>query len=73
MAVAVPTGGPDSAAVTLISESVRSLIPVIELGGIATSEEVDIDTLRARMVRACTEVQATVYVPELVAAWAEVR
>ncbi|WP_416965025.1 hypothetical protein [Streptomyces sp. Agncl-13] len=37
------------------------------------AEEADIDTLRARMVRACTEVRATVYVPELVAAWAEVR
>ena len=73
VAVAVPTGGPDSAAVTLIAESTRSLLPVMERGGIATAEEVDIDTLRARMVRACTEVQATVYVPELVAAWAEVR
>jgi SAM-dependent methyltransferase len=73
VAVAVPTGGPDSAAVTLIAESARSLLPVMERGGIATAEEVDIDTLRTRMVRACTEVQATVYVPELVAAWAEVR
>ncbi|MFG2375358.1 hypothetical protein ACGFY9_28260 [Streptomyces sp. NPDC048504] len=44
-----------------------------ERGGIATAEEVDIDTLRARMARACREVQATVYVPELVAASAEVR
>nr|WSY49000.1 class I SAM-dependent methyltransferase [Streptomyces sp. NBC_00886] len=73
VAVAVPTGGPDSAAVTLIAESARSLLPVMERGGIATAEEVDVDTLRDRMVRACTEVQATVYVPELVAAWAEVR
>jgi SAM-dependent methyltransferase len=73
VAVAVPTGGPDSAAVTLIAESTRSLLPVMERGGIVTAQEVDIDTLRTRMVRACTEVQATVYVPELVASWAEVR
>lgn len=73
VAVAVPTGGPDSAAVTLIAESTRSLLPVMERGGIATAQEVDIDTLRTRLVSACREVQATVYVPELVAAWAEVR
>ncbi|MFI5881474.1 class I SAM-dependent methyltransferase [Streptomyces sp. NPDC051554] len=73
VAVAVPAGGPDSAAVTLIAKSARSLLPVMERGGIATAEKVDIDTLRARMARACMEVQATVYVQELVAAWAEVR
>jgi SAM-dependent methyltransferase len=73
VAVAVPTGGPDSAAVTFIAESARSLLPVMERGGIATAEEVDIDTLRTRMARACREVEATVYVPELVAAWAEVQ
>lgn len=73
VAVAVPTGGPDSAAVTLIAESARSLLPVMERAGIATAEEVDIDTLRTRMARACTEARATVYVPELVAAWAEVQ
>jgi SAM-dependent methyltransferase len=71
VAVAVPTGGADSAAVTLIAESARSLLPVMERAGITTAEEADLDTLRARMARACTEVQATVYVPELVAAWAE--
>jgi len=73
VAVAVPTGGPDSAAVTLIAESARSLLPVMERGGITTAWEADLDTLRARMSRACAEVQATVYVPELVAAWAELR
>lgn len=46
---------------------------LMERGGIATAEEIDVDTLRARMARACKEVQATVYVPEIVAAWAEVR
>ena len=70
VAVAVPTGGPDSAAVTLIAESARSLLPVMERGGITTAREADLDTLRARMSRACAEVRATVYVPELVAAWA---
>ncbi|WP_234476461.1 hypothetical protein [Streptomyces sp. MBT65] len=73
VAVAVPTGGPDSAAVTLIAESARSLLPVMERAGITTAEEADLDTLRARMSRACAEVHATVYVPELVAAWAELH
>ncbi|MFJ6084680.1 class I SAM-dependent methyltransferase [Streptomyces sp. NPDC092369] len=72
VAAAAPAGGPDSAAVTLIAESARSLLPVMERGGIATAEEVNIDTLRERMARACQEVRATVYVPELVAAWAPV-
>ncbi|MGW1208645.1 hypothetical protein ACWD5F_03300 [Streptomyces sp. NPDC002499] len=72
VAVAAPAGGPDSAAVTLIAESARSLLPVMERGGIATAREVDIDTLRERMARACEEERATVYVPKLVAAWAQV-
>lgn len=66
-----------------IADAERALA-VAELGGRATSFEdvwlqASLIDSRERLhplfaeVRACTEVQATVYVPELVAAWAEVR
>ncbi|WP_254646927.1 class I SAM-dependent methyltransferase [Streptomyces sp. GbtcB6] len=70
VACAVPTGGADSAAVTLVAESVNSLMPVIERNDIADPREVDIDTLHTRLAKACLERQATIYLPDLVAAWA---
>lgn len=69
VAVAVPTGGADSEAMTLVAETVRSLLPLIERSGVADAREVDVETLRSRLSRACAEVRATVYLSELVAAW----
>ncbi|MGH1553220.1 methyltransferase domain-containing protein [Streptomyces sp. L7] len=73
VAVAVPTGGPDSAAVTLIAESALQSAAGDGARRNHHRPEAGLDTLRARMSRACAEVQATVYVPELVAAWAVLR
>ncbi|MFK4106111.1 class I SAM-dependent methyltransferase [Streptomyces sp. NPDC019531] len=70
VAVGVPTGGPDSDAVTLVVESTRSLMPMIERSGVADPREVELDTLHTRLTKACAESQATLYLPDLVAAWA---
>ena len=71
VAVAVPTGGAGSAAMTLVTETVRSLLPLIERSGIADARDVDIETLHGRLSSACAEEQATVYLSELVAAWGQ--
>nr|WSY58040.1 class I SAM-dependent methyltransferase [Streptomyces sp. NBC_00886] len=69
VAVAVPTGDADSAAMTLVAETVRSLLPLIERSGVAGAREVDVETLRGRLSHACAQAQATVYLSEMVAAW----
>ncbi|MGW3291002.1 class I SAM-dependent methyltransferase [Streptomyces sp. NPDC001002] len=71
VAVAVPTGVADSAAMTLVTETVRSLLPLIERSGTADAREVDIDTLHGRLSDACAAAEATVYLSELVAAWGQ--
>ncbi|WP_033278423.1 class I SAM-dependent methyltransferase [Streptomyces sp. NRRL F-525] len=69
VAVAVPTGDADSTAMTLVAETVRSLLPLIERSGAADGEDVDVETLRGRLSDACAEAGATLYLSELVAAW----
>lgn len=69
VAVAVPTGDADSTAMTLVAETVRSLLPLIERSGAADGEDVDVEILRGRLSDACAEVRATLYLAELVAAW----
>ena len=68
VSVAVPTGGAGSAAVTLVVDSLRGLMPVLLRDGLADAQEVDIDTMHARLTKACAEAQATIYLPELVSA-----
>jgi SAM-dependent methyltransferase len=46
---AVIAGGPDSPAVGAISEVIRSLLPAMEKFGIATADEVRVDTLPDRL------------------------
>ena len=69
VAVAVPTGDADSTAMTLVAETVRSLLPLIERSGAADGEDVDVEILRGRLSDACAEARATLYLSELVAAW----
>ncbi|MFE9599525.1 class I SAM-dependent methyltransferase [Streptomyces hokutonensis] len=69
VAVAVPTGGADSPAMSLIAETVRSLLPLIERGGVADARTVDVETLHSRLSHACEQAQAIVCLSELVAAW----
>ena len=52
---------------------VRSLLPVMERAGIATREEVDIETLEVRLAAELVEHRAVVAPPTLVGAWARHR
>jgi ubiquinone/menaquinone biosynthesis C-methylase UbiE len=63
-------GDPDGA--RLAAQTVRTLLPVLEKTGIATPEEVDIDTVEDRFLRDCAAHDAIFKPPTLVGAWARV-
>ena len=52
-----------------IAQTIRSLLPMIEKTGVATKEEVGIDTLADRLRAAVAEKGAVVHAPLLVGAW----
>lgn len=62
----------DPAGARLAAATVRTLLPVIERTGVATAEEVDIDTLEARCAASLEERCAIFKPPVLVGAWARV-
>jgi ubiquinone/menaquinone biosynthesis C-methylase UbiE len=64
--------GPDSPAYEYLAQTLRSLLPLIEKTGVATKEQIGIDTLAARMREQAVAVNAVVRVPELIAAWTRV-
>ena len=64
--------GPDSPAYEYVTQTLRSLLPLIERTGVATAEQVGIDTLAARLREQVVAANAVVRVPELVAAWTRV-
>ena len=64
--------GPDSGAYEYLAQTLRSLLPLIERTGVATKDQIDIDTLAARMREQAEAVNAVVRVPELIAAWTRV-
>jgi hypothetical protein len=67
-----PMGGPaDWAGYDWVVDAARSLLPLLEQYGIATAEEVGLDTLGARL-RADVEARAPAMLPPHVGAWARV-
>jgi SAM-dependent methyltransferase len=62
-------GGEDNAAATLLSDVIRSLLPVIEKFGIATAEKVEIDTLRERIQSEISAGGGVAISPSLIGAW----
>jgi ubiquinone/menaquinone biosynthesis C-methylase UbiE len=64
--------GPDSPVYEYMAQTVSSLLPLIEKTGVATREEVGIDTLAARMREQAVAANAVLRVPELIAAWTRV-
>jgi ubiquinone/menaquinone biosynthesis C-methylase UbiE len=63
-------GGADNPAATMVSEVVRTLLPLLVKAGIATEAQVAIDTLQERLER---ELRTGVAVsPSLIGAWATV-
>jgi len=63
---------PPAIASRYIAETVRSLLPMMERLGVATAEQVDIETLAERLQQAAAEQHATVLSPLAVGTWSRV-
>ncbi len=64
------TGDPDAA--RMAAGIIRTLLPVLEKTGVATPDEVDIETLEERVAQDCAHHDAIFKPPTLVGAWARV-
>ena len=62
--------GPDSIAYDFAAETLRSLLPAIEQYGIATAQEVGIDTVAARLREASVAGDHCIFMPRLIGGWA---
>jgi SAM-dependent methyltransferase len=62
-------GGPDWPGYRLVAESVRSLLPFLERHGVVTAEQVDVDTLEARLRSEVVDAGAVQLLPSVVGAW----
>ncbi len=56
-----------------VAQTIRSLLPLFERTGVVTAAEVDIDTLASRLRDDVVTRDATIHVPELIAAWTRKR
>jgi SAM-dependent methyltransferase len=61
--------GPDSPIHALNAQILRSLLPLLERAGVATAEEVGIDTLADRLQQEATEIERVTFSPRMVGAW----
>lgn len=61
--------GPDWGWYAVVAETIRSLLPVITQQGIATAEEIEIDTLAQRCREAVVHQQSMVLGPSYISAW----
>ena len=64
--------GSDGDGPSLLTESIRAMLPAIEQFGLATAKEVDIDTLEHRMRAELASADATMSSPLLVSAWTRI-
>jgi ubiquinone/menaquinone biosynthesis C-methylase UbiE len=71
--VEIPAGaGPDWVAYDMFTGVVRSLLPAIEKFGIASLQEIDIDTLAERLRDECVRSEAVTMTPAMIGAWSRV-
>jgi ubiquinone/menaquinone biosynthesis C-methylase UbiE len=61
--------GPDAYAYTYITEILRSLLPLVERSGLASAQEVAIDTLADRLRQGATANEIVTFLPRMVGAW----
>ena len=61
--------GPDSAVYEWIAQLARTLLPVMQRTGVATPEEVDIETLASRMRDEAVALNAILLPPPFIGAW----
>lgn len=62
-------GGADNPAASMVTEVVRSLLPVLEKSGIATEAQVEIDSLQERMQTELVAAGGIAISPSLIGAW----
>lgn len=73
MDLAAPAGGPENwTGYRFVVEAFRSLVPLIEEFGIATADEVDLDTLAERLRSEVVATKRAFILPPHVTAWAVV-
>jgi SAM-dependent methyltransferase len=65
-------GGPDNPAAIMVSEVMRTLLPLLLKSGIATEEQVGIDSLRERVDQEIVNGGGVVTSPSLIGAWTRV-
>jgi ubiquinone/menaquinone biosynthesis C-methylase UbiE len=63
-------GGSQSEIYEWVAQTVRSLLPMIEKTGVATKDEIDVDTLADRLRKEVTDKGGVVHSPIFVGAWA---
>ncbi|MCI0619280.1 hypothetical protein L0244_40435 [bacterium] len=62
-------GGADSEAYEMIEQTVRTLLPKMEAFGVATNQDVEIETLATRLRNEAVSAGALIILPSLVGAW----
>jgi 2-polyprenyl-3-methyl-5-hydroxy-6-metoxy-1,4-benzoquinol methylase len=67
------TSSKDQIGFDFLVESVRSLMPAMNKLGIATADDIDIDTLRSRLLAEAAAGDHCIFYPRLVGAWATVK
>jgi ubiquinone/menaquinone biosynthesis C-methylase UbiE len=63
-------GGAHSEIYEWVAQTIRSLLPMIEKTGVATKDEIDVDTLADRLRREVIEKGGVIHSPIFVGAWA---
>jgi SAM-dependent methyltransferase len=62
--------GPDAAIYPYVEQFIRALLPLMERTGVATAEEVSLETLANRLRAEAAALNATLMSPSLIGAWA---
>jgi hypothetical protein len=66
-------GGGDNPAASMITEVIRSLLPVLEKSGIATAAQVEIGSLRERIQQEILAAGGVAMTPSLIGAWTKLH
>ena len=61
--------GPDSPIYHLVAQMIRVMLPLMQRTGVATAEEVGVETLAERMRAEAVALEATLVFPALISAW----
>lgn len=66
-------GGPAFRGYGVVADTLRNILPMLQAFGIATAEQVGVDTLEQRLSVETTSARASVVTPYIVGAWARKR